>query len=313
MKRCGHALVLATAIMVLLPLSVRGQATPAGVVTQLEGTVTATRAALPQPVPLKFKDGVFVNDRIVTGDRSVVRMLLGGRAMVTVRERSSLTITEAPGRSTVNLDSGKIALAVVRERMRAGESIEIRTPNAVAGIRGTVVIADYKATTAPAGGVTTFFGLKGTFQATFGTHSFLVVAGQFAAGDAARATAGVITAEVLAEAVGGLQMPTADAFPAAQVSARDQAVSSTVATFGTRVDVDGAEQLARIRSGGAQPPAGELVTSPTNELLTQNPLQPPILPGGGGVLSADPGGTGTGTGPGHGRGCPPGLAKQGRC
>src|SRR5207249_5191939 len=42
----------------------------AGVVTALEGNVTATRAAVPQPVVLKFKDDVFVNDRVVTGDRS---------------------------------------------------------------------------------------------------------------------------------------------------------------------------------------------------------------------------------------------------
>jgi hypothetical protein len=91
-----HFLVLALFPFVL-PLAAWGQGTPVGVVTRLEGTVTAARASSPQPVALKFKDGVFVNDRIVTGDQSVVRMLLGGKAVVTVRERSSLTITEVPG------------------------------------------------------------------------------------------------------------------------------------------------------------------------------------------------------------------------
>jgi len=39
---------------------------------------------------------LFVQDRVITGDDSVARILLGGKAIVTVRERSSLTITEAP-------------------------------------------------------------------------------------------------------------------------------------------------------------------------------------------------------------------------
>ena len=39
-------------------------------------------------------------------------MLLGGKAVVTVRERSSLTITETLGKATIDLESGKIALAV---------------------------------------------------------------------------------------------------------------------------------------------------------------------------------------------------------
>src|SRR5206468_3277634 len=100
-----------------------------GSTTTLEGHVTAARTATPQPVALKFKDDVFVNDRVVTGDRSLARLLLGGRAVVTVRERSALTITELPGRSTIDLDSGKIAVAVAKDKMRPGDQIEVRTPN----------------------------------------------------------------------------------------------------------------------------------------------------------------------------------------
>src|SRR5262249_57122267 len=66
----------------------------------------------------------------------------GSKAIVTVRERSSLTIAESPGVSTVNVGEGRAAIAVVKERMKPGETIEIRTPNAVAGIRGTIVIVE---------------------------------------------------------------------------------------------------------------------------------------------------------------------------
>jgi hypothetical protein len=163
----------ATAILVLLafwPTLVFGQMTRAGVVTTLEGSVTATRVALPQPVPLRFKDDVFLNDRIIAGDRSFARMLLGDRAVVTVRERSIVTITEIPGRSTIDLESGKIALAAARDRMRAGERIEIRTPNAIAAVRGTVVIVEVVQASAQAGGplpavVTNFYVLRGSIEA----------------------------------------------------------------------------------------------------------------------------------------------------
>src|SRR3989475_13065461 len=136
------------------------QAGKAGVVTTLEGNVTVTRVTL-APQPLKFKDDVFVNDRVTTGDQSIARMLLGGKAVVTVRERSTLTIKEVPGKATIELDAGKIALAVARDRMKAGESIEVRTANAVAGVRGTVLVAEVSRATAQVGGpppalVTTF-------------------------------------------------------------------------------------------------------------------------------------------------------------
>src|SRR5690242_17024862 len=113
-----------------------------GVVTTLAGTATVARAALPSPRPLRFKDDVFVRDRIATAERSVVRLLLGGKALVTVRELSALTITEETGRATVDLTAGKIAMGVLRQRMRPGEVIEIRTPNAIAAIRGTVLVVE---------------------------------------------------------------------------------------------------------------------------------------------------------------------------
>jgi hypothetical protein len=114
----------------------------AGVVTALEGKVTVTRASLPAPTALKFKDDILVKDSIATGQDSVARILLGGRAVVTVRERSVVTITEVPGVSTVDVVAGRAAVAVAREKMRPGDLVEVKTPNAVAGIRGTVIVAE---------------------------------------------------------------------------------------------------------------------------------------------------------------------------
>jgi len=155
--RIARTMLVPALVTFALPGVAGAQLTKAGVVTTLQGTATVARATTPQPLPLKFKDTVFVQDRITTGNDSIARILLGGKAIVTVRERSVLTITEVPGTSTIDLGIGKIALAVVKERMKSGETIEIRTPNAVAGIRGTVVITEVDQKTAQAGPPATAF------------------------------------------------------------------------------------------------------------------------------------------------------------
>src|SRR5499426_3437676 len=133
LRNGAAALLLASSALALEPV---------GVVTNVEGIATVARVALPEPRPLQFKDELFLRDRITTGERSLVRVLLGGKATVTARERSVLTITEVPGLATIHLGSGRAAVAVVKSLMKPGEVIEIRTPNTVTAIRGTVVIAE---------------------------------------------------------------------------------------------------------------------------------------------------------------------------
>jgi len=140
-----------TAIAVLAGLVAAYQSVPAaaqtsdavGVVTTIDGRATVARPALPSPLSLKFKDDVFGRDRISTQESSLVRVLLGGKAILTVRELSEVTISEEPGRAVVTLPSGKVVLAVQKQRMRPGESIEIRTPNAVAAVRGSILAVAY--------------------------------------------------------------------------------------------------------------------------------------------------------------------------
>ena len=140
MRRCTWTLVLVAMLAMLLPPPVAAQTSDAvGVVTTLDGRVTVARPALTVPLSLKFKDDVFGRDKISTQENSLVRVLLGGKAILTVRELSQVTITEDAGRAVVTLPDGKVVLAVAKQRMRPGESIEIRTPNAVAAVRGTIL------------------------------------------------------------------------------------------------------------------------------------------------------------------------------
>ena len=83
-----------------------------------------------------------MRDRITTREHSLVHVLLGNRALLTVRELSVLAITEGAARATTDLQSGKVGLAVARQRMRPGEVMELQTPNVVIAVRGTVLVVE---------------------------------------------------------------------------------------------------------------------------------------------------------------------------
>jgi hypothetical protein len=144
MTRRTSLAVIAILAAALHPIPLSAQTSDAvGVVTTLDGRATVARPAIPSPLTLKFKDDVFGRDKISTAANSLVRVLLGGKAILTVRELSQVTISEEPGRAVVTLPDGKVVLAVAKQRMRPGESIEIRTPNAAAAVRGSILAVAY--------------------------------------------------------------------------------------------------------------------------------------------------------------------------
>src|SRR5262252_1848989 len=153
MKATWFRLMASVMALAALPTLAYAQATPeVGVVTTLQGQATVARASATSALPLKFRDSIFEKDRINTGEKSIVKVLMGGRAIVTVRELSVLTVTEEVGRTVVNLESGKIAVGVAKQRMKPGETFEVHTPNAVAAVRGTVFIVEVNRQGAQAGG-----------------------------------------------------------------------------------------------------------------------------------------------------------------
>ena len=132
---------------------------PVGVVTILSGQATRTASAAGEaPTALRFKDGVFGSDTIRTAERSFVRMLLERKAVLTVRELSVLRITEDATHAIVDLKAGGIAFSVARPRLRLGETVLVRTPNAVAAVRGTTIVVETQ------GAVTHFHVLTGALD-----------------------------------------------------------------------------------------------------------------------------------------------------
>ena len=287
---------LAGLLVVLLatPPAVFAQTTKAGVVTVVEGNVTKRRVALPDS-PLKFKDDVFMQDTVTTGDQSLARLLLGGKAVVTVRERSVLTITEVPGRSTIDLQSGKFALAVAREKMGANEEIQIRTPNAVAGVRGTVVVTEVERQGAQVGTgvpavVTNFFVLRGAITAQlldanrnpFGAPFQVGTMQGFSAAGLATPRVQPVLAAQLGRITAGLQPTGAKRGGDA---AKDQVKGQQVQTAVTLL-----EALSGKTSASALPPAllvraeflstpgqGEHVATTTGDVITSLVANPDVF------------------------------------
>jgi len=110
-----------------------------GVVTALKGKVKLTRRET--QTDLGFKDRLISRDVISTQDESLARVLLGGRSTVTIRELSRLGVTgtlHSTGtlRAIHELKEGEILVNVPQGLIHQGDEIQVRTPNALASIRG---------------------------------------------------------------------------------------------------------------------------------------------------------------------------------
>ena len=94
-----------------------------GIVTSIKGKAQLTRAAT--QTALSFKDNLILRDLIDTQEKSLTRVLFGGKSTVTVRELSRLEVREEllPGgatRSVHELSSGSILVNVARSLMGRG-------------------------------------------------------------------------------------------------------------------------------------------------------------------------------------------------
>jgi hypothetical protein len=168
--------LLATAV-VLLPGHASAQsATSLGTVTRVSGHVMVSRGAPDKMDTLAFKDAVFDHDRIGTGERSSARLLFGGKALVTVRELSSLAIADEAGLASLHLAGGTVALAVARQRMRAEETVEVHLPGARASTRGAVLIAEAGRAKDPT--VSAIHVLSGRVEVTAGGGTLLLAGHQ---------------------------------------------------------------------------------------------------------------------------------------
>lgn len=164
-RKARRARVAITLALTLgMAAAAAAQTSKAGEVSRVEGTAVVARTAAPQGTPLRAKDDVFLRDLVTTGEQSKAQLLLGGKAIVTMREQSALRITEVPGVATVEITDGLLKLAVNKDKMKAGDRIDVKSPNAITAVRGTTIVVQVLKT--PAGPTTLLSVLNGFVEIT---------------------------------------------------------------------------------------------------------------------------------------------------
>jgi len=126
---------------------------PAGTVAALQGRADAQAAGQSAWRALALKNDVFVGERVRTADASRLKLLMRDDSVLTLGPRSELTIDQqvVKGDGGAAADTSRLGAlvgsvrAVVTDRYGSrGSSFEVKTPTAVAGVRGTgfVVLID---------------------------------------------------------------------------------------------------------------------------------------------------------------------------
>lgn len=298
MLTIGHRLLNGTLVAALLlaaaPAFVQ-QASAGegiGVVTAIQGQATVSRVALPQPAALRFKDDVFFRDQIATREHSTVRLLLGGKGSFTVREQSQVTLDESVTpdggrRSVIGLLAGKIGAAIAHALMRPGESVEIHTPNAVAAVRGTVLIAEYippQGSAAASQPILLASAARGPFLAQAagagGTSNFFVLSGQVTITPQGQPplTLGPLQAVSVTATPGGVQAGAVQNITPAQAAQAAQGLETgkphTGEAEGSKTAQAQAEVAAAITNVILQATTGQ----PTTNITAPNPPNNTVAP-----------------------------------
>jgi hypothetical protein len=120
-------------------------AAPAGQVASLEGHADVQRGGQAVWTALATGKDVFVGDHVRTGDASRLKLLMRDDSVLTLGAKAELTIDAQvvhggpEGTDTTRLGQlvGSLRAVVTERYGTKGSSFEVRTPTAIAGVRGT--------------------------------------------------------------------------------------------------------------------------------------------------------------------------------
>lgn len=120
--------------LLLLAAAVCAQdATLAGVV----GRVSIKAGGDDRYVAAKAGDSLLFGDTVRAGAKSSAHVVLENGPVVLVRERSTFTLQGTRRSTTVRFKAGEF-LVGLKSKLAAGERFRVRTPSAIAAVRGTL-------------------------------------------------------------------------------------------------------------------------------------------------------------------------------
>lgn len=144
LDRSRRWLAVAGLALPLWHAGVAAAANEAGWVAGINGTPTVSRGTA--TTPLNRGDTVLVGDRIDTDAGAKVKLLLADDSVLAIGPRSQVILNELvldsrgrKGRLEVLVGRFKLAIA---EWLNGASDYEVRTPTAIAGVRGTVLWGD---------------------------------------------------------------------------------------------------------------------------------------------------------------------------
>ena len=139
---------LASSLVLLLTAAVHAQS-PAGTVAALQGRAEARGGGQTTWRALALRSDVFVGEHLRTADASRLKLLMRDDSVITLGPKSELVIDEQVvrtegGTSRLGAMVGAVRAVVTDRYGKPGASFEVKTPTAVAGVRGTgfVVLVD---------------------------------------------------------------------------------------------------------------------------------------------------------------------------
>lgn len=137
--------------LIISSVSLSAESTSYGLLMIVKGQVTVSNVNA-QNLALKVGSKVFPEDTIITGKDSRAKIVMSDRNIINVMPDSKLRIdkyisTAKEKNVSINLLQGKIRNNVEVKYDGAKDKFEVRTPTAIAGVRGTQFVTKYDAKT----------------------------------------------------------------------------------------------------------------------------------------------------------------------
>jgi hypothetical protein len=144
-KQCIYGtIVLAVVLLFVYPAH---PAKPAGsevMVTMIEGTAQSFTPGATAGAPLKKGDRLMKDREVKVGEKSRVELRFPDNTVMRLAEKSTLKLSEIAYDQKTGAKNFKVALAFgkmwanVKKLVTSDSAVEVKTVNAVAGVRGTV-------------------------------------------------------------------------------------------------------------------------------------------------------------------------------